>query len=50
MIEPQRTEQAKEPVDEPTTPEDQVEDLEPGKDDCAEVKGGIGAITLIISS
>jgi len=50
MTEPQRTEQVQQPDDEREAPEPRIEDLDIGTDDAAEVKGGIGAITLIISS
>jgi len=40
MTEQQRIEQAQEPVDEPKTPEDHVEDLELDTDDAAAVKAG----------
>ena len=41
MTEQEPTEKASHPVDEQEAPEEQVEDLEPGQEDAAEVKGGV---------
>jgi len=40
MTEQEPTEKASHPVDEQEAPEEQVEDLEPGEEDTAELKGG----------
>ena len=40
MTEPEPTEKASQPVNEQEAPEEQVEDLEPGEEDTAELKGG----------
>jgi len=50
MTEPQRTEKAQEPIDDPETPEYHVEDLELDTDDAAEVKAGIASSFLWIGT
>jgi len=50
MTEPQRTEKAQEPIDEPKAPEDHVEDLELDTDDAAAVKGGVASSYLWVGS